>query len=82
MANVERKDLHAIEAELLQLDPRARASLAKTLLGSLEGLSDDEYESLWAEEAEARYADFVAGRTTAIDGDEVFARAFERVRNR
>ena len=81
MAKTERKDLHEIEAELLQLDPRVRASLAKTLLGSLAGLSDDEYQSLWAEEAEARYADFLAGRTTAIDGDEVFARAYERVRN-
>lgn len=82
MANAERKDLQEIEAELLQLDPRARATLAKTLLGSLDDLSDDEYQSLWAEEAEARYADFLAGRTTAIDGDDVFARAYERVRNR
>jgi hypothetical protein len=60
-----------IELELLQLDARSRAALAKSLLDSLETLSEAEYEQLWVEEAEARYADFVAGKTDAIDGDEV-----------
>lgn len=76
------KDLHKLESELLQLEPSTRAALAKALLASLDDLSDAEYERLWAEEAEARYADFLAGRTSAIDGDEVFARAYERVRVR
>jgi len=76
------KDIHELESELLQLEPSTRAALAKTLLGSLEDLSDDEYERLWAEEAEARYADFLAGRTTAVSGDDVFARAYSRVRGR
>ena len=74
------RDIHELESELLQLEPAARASLARTLLASLDGLSDQDYERLWAEEAEARYADFLAGRTTAVDGDEVFARAHARVR--
>jgi len=56
--------------------------LAKTLLARLDDLSDDEYERLWAEEAEVRYADFLAGRTTAVDGDDVFTRAYGRVRGR
>jgi len=42
--------------------------------------ANEEYEQLWAEEAEARYDDFLAGRTTAIDGDEVFAKARNRFR--
>lgn len=37
--------------------------------------TEAEYEELWVEEGEARYADFQAGKTSAIDGDEVFARA-------
>jgi hypothetical protein len=41
-------------------------------------LSLDEYEKLWAEEAEARYADFLADRTSAVDGDDVLARARAR----
>jgi hypothetical protein len=39
---------------------------------------EEECEGLWAEEAEARYRDFKAGKTTAVDGDEVFARARAR----
>ncbi|MBV9494741.1 MAG: addiction module protein [Acidobacteria bacterium] len=74
------KDLHELEAAALRLDPSSRAALAKTLIDSLDDLSDDQYEQLWADEAEARYADFLAGRTTAIDGDEVFARARTRKR--
>jgi putative addiction module component (TIGR02574 family) len=74
------RSIEEIETELMQLGPHARAALAKTLLDSLDTLSEAEYEALWIEEAEARYADFRAGRTTAIDGDEVFARARARSR--
>jgi putative addiction module component (TIGR02574 family) len=74
------RNIEEIESELLQLDRHARASLTKTLLDSLESLTEAEYEELWIEEAEARYADFQAGKTTAIDGDEVFARARARSR--
>ncbi len=47
-----------LEAEVLQLDPQARARLAKRLLESLETLSDEENERLWAEEADCRDADW------------------------
>jgi hypothetical protein len=80
MASETSKDIHELESQLLQLEPPARAALAKTLLASLDDLSDDEYERLWAEEAEARYADFLAGRTSAVDGDDVLARARARLR--
>jgi putative addiction module component (TIGR02574 family) len=82
MSQGNQKDLRELESELLQLEPSARAALVKALLASLDDLSDAEYERLWAEEADARYADFLAGRTTAIDGDDVFARAHARVRGR
>lgn len=72
------RKIEEIESEILQLDRYARAALAKTLLDSLETLTMTEYEALWIEEGEARYADFQAGRTSAIDGDEVFARARSR----
>ncbi len=45
-----------IEAEALKLDPQTRARLAKKLLESLETLSDEENERLWAEEADRRDA--------------------------
>ena len=82
MSHEARRDIHELESELLQLEPITRASLARILLASLDDLPDQEYERLWAEEAEARYADFLAGKTKAIDGDEVFARAHARVRGR
>ena len=66
------------ESELLQLDRRSRAALAKSLLESLETLSEEELDNLWIEEGEARYADFKAGKTDAIDGDEVLAQARAR----
>jgi len=74
------RKLDRIESEVLGLDPEARARLATRLLESLENLSDEECEQLWAEEAEARYRDFKAGKAAAIDGDEVFARARARKR--
>ena len=47
-----------LEAEVLKLDPQARARLAKRLLESLETLSDEENARLWAEEADRRDADW------------------------
>ena len=47
-----------IVAEALKLDPQARARLAKRLLESLEALSAEENERLWAEEADRRDADW------------------------
>lgn len=74
------RTLAEIEAEALRLDLPARAALAKSLLDSLETLSEEEYDRLWAEEAEARYEDFLAGSTEAIAGDEVFAKIRSRKR--
>lgn len=45
-----------LEAEVLKLAPQARARLAERLLASLEGLTDEENEQLWGEEAERRNA--------------------------
>lgn len=47
-------NINDVEAEALKLDPRAR--LAKKLLESLETLSDEENERLWAEAADRRDA--------------------------
>ena len=49
-----------LEAEMLKLDPKARAHLARKLLESLEGLSEQECAQQWAEEAERREADLAA----------------------
>ena len=60
-----------IEAEALKLEPKARARLAERLLRSLEVLSDGENETLWAEEAERRDADFDAAPGAARPSTDV-----------
>lgn len=60
-----------IEAEALKLDLKARARLAERLLASLEGLSDQENERLWAEEADRRDVDWDSGPGTARPAAEV-----------
>jgi Putative addiction module component len=52
--------IEEIEAEALKLDPQARARLAGKLLESLETLSDQENEGVWAEEADRRDAEWDA----------------------
>jgi len=47
-----------IEAEALKLDAKERARLAERLLESLESLSDQENERVWAEEADRRDDDW------------------------
>jgi len=63
-----------IAAEALELPLAARAELASQLLESLDDLSEEENDQLWAKEADRRYAEYKAGNIEAISADEVFAR--------
>jgi putative addiction module component (TIGR02574 family) len=68
------RNLKEIAAEVLELPIEARADLASQLLDSLDEISVEENDHLWAEEAERRYAEYKAGRADAVPADEVFAR--------
>ena len=57
--------IEEIESEALRLDPKARAHLAERLLESLESLSEEENDKLWAEEAERRDKSWNTGKATA-----------------
>jgi hypothetical protein len=59
------KPIGEIEAEALKLDPRERARLTRKLLESLEALSAEENERLWAEDADRRNADWGLRSTPA-----------------
>ena len=59
----------------LRLEFRDRARLAEKLLASLDALSEEEAERLWADEAERRLEEYRAGRTRAISADDVAQRA-------
>ena len=72
--------LKDIAAEVLELPLTARAELASQLLESLDDLSEEESEQLWAQEAERRYAEYKAGRIEAVPAEEVFERLRSRKR--
>jgi broad specificity phosphatase PhoE len=68
-----------LEAEALRLEPQARARLAERLLDSLERLSDEENERLWAEEADRRDAAWDALGGAGRPAAEVFRDARARL---
>ena len=60
-----------VEAAALNLELSERAALAQKLLRSLDELSEDENEQLWAEEALRRDEELDTGTAKATDGEEV-----------
>ena len=73
-------DLAKVLRSVLSLDIRARATIAERLLASLEDLSEEEAERLWAEEAQRRLEAYRAGRAKAIEAEEVHEKAERLVR--
>ena len=59
----------------LSLNVHDRAALAQGLLASLEELSEEEAEHLWAEEAHRRLEEYRAGRAKAVRAEEVMEKA-------
>jgi putative addiction module component (TIGR02574 family) len=55
----------------MSLDVRDRAALAEKLLASLEELTDDEADRLWAEESQRRLDQYRAGNAKAVSADAV-----------
>ena len=68
-------DVQELEAEVLKLDPKARARLAGKLLSSLDELSEAEVSALWAEEAQRRDAEMDANPESEIPAEDVFREA-------
>ena len=69
------RDLNEILMAALSLDVRDRARLAEQLLASLDLLTEDEVERLWADEAERRVQKFRVGQLRAVPADEVAQKA-------
>jgi len=68
-----------VENEALKLNLEARAELAQKLLASLEDLSEEELERLWAKEAVRRDAELDTGAATLRDAEDVFRDAKARI---
>jgi putative addiction module component (TIGR02574 family) len=78
--------LEQLETEALNLPPEERATLVQRLLESLEeedGMEDPaEVERAWLEEAERRYARYLAGETQPVPAAEALARVRARLTER
>jgi putative addiction module component (TIGR02574 family) len=74
------RDFKDIAAAALELPRSSRAELASQLLDSLDDLSEEESDQLWAAEAERRYAAYQAGDMEAVPADEVLARLRARAK--
>ena len=72
------RHLEDVAAEALELPLTARAELASRLLDSLEEISEEESDALWAEEAEQRYAAYKDGDIKAAPAEQVFAKLRSR----
>ena len=68
-----------IEHEALKLGSEARAELAEKLLRSLEDLSDEDIEQLWAAEAVRRDGELDSGTASMRDAEDVFRDAKARI---
>lgn len=64
----------------LRLNAAERASMAHSLLGSLESLSEAEVEQFWVEEALRRSAEIDAGLVETIPAEQVIAEARARLK--
>lgn len=71
--------IEQVETEALKLEPKARAELAEKLLRSLDDLSQEEIERLWAEEAVRRDAELDAGTASMREAEDVFREARTRI---
>jgi len=64
-------NLAEILKNAMSLDVRDRPTLAERLLASLEDLTEEEAERLWAEESQRRLEQYRAGRAKAVPAEEV-----------
>ena len=71
--------IEQVENEALKLNPEARAELAEKLLESLEDLSAEDIERLWAEEAVRRDAELDSGTASMRNAEDVFRDARARI---
>lgn len=59
----------------MSLEVHERAALAEKLLASLEELTEEEAERLWAEEAQRRLEEFRTGQAKAVQAEVVHRKA-------
>ena len=65
--------LEKIEREAKELSREDRERLASDLIAGLDNVPLSEVDQAWIDEAERRYDDWKAGRTTALPAEQAIA---------
>ena len=73
-------ELENLIRQVLDLPLDQRAALAEKLLESLDELSPEELQQLWAAEAERRYAAYTSGNLGAREGTETHRRILDELK--
>lgn len=73
-------ELEQLKKDLLMLPIESRASLARTLIQSLDESMDDQAESLWLEEVLRRDAEVRAGTAKLKPAEQVLQEARDLIR--
>lgn len=73
-------NFHEVEKQASALPANEKAALARKLIEDLDLASDADAEQLWMAEAERRYDAYLNGELAALPGDEVMARARNRLK--
>lgn len=71
-----------LEAEVLTLSAEERARLAHKIIASIEDRSDGDVAGAWIREIDRRAEQIMRGEVELVPGDEVFRKAFERLRTK
>ena len=74
------QDLSELPKELDELSPEEKATMARTLIDSLDKDMDEDVEQLWLDEAKRRYEAYRRGDLPSHPAAEVFARVRARLR--
>ena len=68
-----------VQKQAQMLTPQEKAALAHRLIEELDETTDADVEQLWIAESQRRYEAYVRGEVTSLPGDEVMARARNRL---
>lgn len=64
---------------LLRMPIKKRAHLAEQLIASLDNLSAEERDELWAEEADRRFQAYKKGKMSSSPSEHVFRNAIKKI---
>lgn len=64
---------------LLRMPIKKRAHLAEQLIASLDNLSVEERDELWAEEADRRFQAYKKGKMSSSPSEHVFRNAIKKI---